>query len=265
MQAPKNGFFYVLDRTTGKLISAKNYVPVNWATGIDMKTGRPVENPAARYGKVPVLVSPGAGRGAQLEPDGLQPADRPGLFPGQRDLHGLRRGRQLRPRRIPASAPASRGYDAEREEDRRTTPTRTRAAGCSALRSGDADRKSGARPTSRTAAAGCWRPPAISCSRATSPPPSPPIAPTPAQKFWQMPVQQVPIAAPITYMVDGVQYIAVNAGWGGGLAHVERSNYSQAVHRQAAPAGVQARRHRQAAADAQGIGRGARAGAAAEA
>jgi len=37
----------------------------------------------------------------------------------------------------------------------------------------------------------------------------------------------VPIAAPITYMVDGVQYIAVNAGWGGGLAHVERSNYSK--------------------------------------
>lgn len=34
-----------------------------------------------------------------------------------------------------------------------------------------------------------------------------------------MPVQQVPIAAPISYMVGGVQYIAVNAGWGGGLAH----------------------------------------------
>eukprot|EP00456_Euglypha_rotunda_P082773 TRINITY_DN8160_c0_g1_i10.p1 TRINITY_DN8160_c0_g1~~TRINITY_DN8160_c0_g1_i10.p1 ORF type:complete len:322 (+),score=109.61 TRINITY_DN8160_c0_g1_i10:99-1064(+) len=49
MQAPKNGFFYVLDRTDGKLISAKNYTPVNWATGIDLKTGRPIEYPAARY------------------------------------------------------------------------------------------------------------------------------------------------------------------------------------------------------------------------
>jgi quinohemoprotein ethanol dehydrogenase len=38
-------------------------------------------------------------------------------------------------------------------------------------------------------------------------------------KLWETPVQQVPIAAPITYMVDGVQYVAVNAGWGGGLAH----------------------------------------------
>lgn len=43
MQAPKNGFFYVLDRTTGKLISANNYVPVTWATHIDLDTGRPVE------------------------------------------------------------------------------------------------------------------------------------------------------------------------------------------------------------------------------
>src|SRR6185312_7697998 len=49
MQAPKNGFFYVLDRTNGKLLSAKNFVPVTWATGIDMNTGRPIENPSARY------------------------------------------------------------------------------------------------------------------------------------------------------------------------------------------------------------------------
>ena len=49
MQAPKNGFFYVLDRRTGELLSAKNFVTVNWAKGIDLKTGRPIENPEARY------------------------------------------------------------------------------------------------------------------------------------------------------------------------------------------------------------------------
>jgi quinohemoprotein ethanol dehydrogenase len=49
MQAPKNGFFYVLDAKSGELISAKNFTEVSWATHIDMKTGRPVENPAARY------------------------------------------------------------------------------------------------------------------------------------------------------------------------------------------------------------------------
>jgi alcohol dehydrogenase (cytochrome c)/quinohemoprotein ethanol dehydrogenase len=51
MQAPKNGFFYVLDAKTGALISAKNFTEVSWATGIDMKTGRPIETPGARYNK----------------------------------------------------------------------------------------------------------------------------------------------------------------------------------------------------------------------
>jgi quinohemoprotein ethanol dehydrogenase len=41
------------------------------------------------------------------------------------------------------------------------------------------------------------------------------------QKLWEMPVESVPISSPITYVLDGVQYIAVNAGWGGGLAHVD--------------------------------------------
>jgi PQQ-dependent dehydrogenase (methanol/ethanol family) len=58
MQAPKNGFFYVLDRTDGKLISAKPYIPISWAKGVDMKTGRPIETPDARFAKKPVLVTP---------------------------------------------------------------------------------------------------------------------------------------------------------------------------------------------------------------
>ncbi|MBL4864991.1 MAG: PQQ-dependent dehydrogenase, methanol/ethanol family [Pseudomonadales bacterium] len=49
MQAPKNGYFYVIDRKTGELISANNYVPVNWSTGVDLSSGRPNEVAAARY------------------------------------------------------------------------------------------------------------------------------------------------------------------------------------------------------------------------
>lgn len=62
MQAPKNGFFYVLDRTNGKLISAEPYVKVNWATGIDKKTGRPNFNPDSDYSKTGKtwLAMPGA-------------------------------------------------------------------------------------------------------------------------------------------------------------------------------------------------------------
>ena len=47
LHAPKNGFFFVIDRTNGKFISAKNFVDVNWATGYD-KNGRPIETPEAR-------------------------------------------------------------------------------------------------------------------------------------------------------------------------------------------------------------------------
>ena len=48
MQAPKNGFFYVIDRETGELISAEPFTTVNWASHIDMETGRPVESENAR-------------------------------------------------------------------------------------------------------------------------------------------------------------------------------------------------------------------------
>jgi len=49
LHAPKNGFFYVIDRVDGKLISAEPFARVNWAKRIDLETGRPVENPEARY------------------------------------------------------------------------------------------------------------------------------------------------------------------------------------------------------------------------
>ena len=61
--APKNGFFFVIDRLDGTLISAEPFVEgINWATGYDMKTGRPIENPDARFYKTgkPFIAIPGA-------------------------------------------------------------------------------------------------------------------------------------------------------------------------------------------------------------
>ena len=49
MQAPKNGFFYVLDAKSGELLRADAYTEVNWADGVDMKSGRPRVRPEARY------------------------------------------------------------------------------------------------------------------------------------------------------------------------------------------------------------------------
>jgi len=58
MQAPKNGFFYVLDRKTGELISAEKYADVTWASHVDRSTGRPVENPGQDYRDGLAFVSP---------------------------------------------------------------------------------------------------------------------------------------------------------------------------------------------------------------
>jgi quinohemoprotein ethanol dehydrogenase len=56
--APKNGFFYVIDRTNGRLISAKPFVTTTWAKSIDVETGRPVEEPNVRYENGSVTFSP---------------------------------------------------------------------------------------------------------------------------------------------------------------------------------------------------------------
>jgi quinohemoprotein ethanol dehydrogenase len=59
LQAPKNGFFYVIDRLTGKFVSGVPFTATNWATGLDPVSGRPIEAPNARYGMTPVTLTPG--------------------------------------------------------------------------------------------------------------------------------------------------------------------------------------------------------------
>lgn len=67
MHAPKNGFFYVIDRTNGRLLSAEKIAKVTWADHIDLATGRPVENPGVRYESGETLIWPG-GLGAHNWP-----------------------------------------------------------------------------------------------------------------------------------------------------------------------------------------------------
>ena len=59
MQAPKNGFFYVIDRASGELLRAHDFVTTTWATHVDMASGRPVENPEFNYQKEPRWILPG--------------------------------------------------------------------------------------------------------------------------------------------------------------------------------------------------------------
>lgn len=59
MQAPKNGFFYVIDCKTGELLSAQPFAPVTWASGVDMKTRRPILKPGVHYTDAPSIQQPG--------------------------------------------------------------------------------------------------------------------------------------------------------------------------------------------------------------
>jgi quinohemoprotein ethanol dehydrogenase len=56
--APKNGFFFIIDRTDGELLSAEPYAKVTWASHYDMETGRPIETPNADYSEGPVTLYP---------------------------------------------------------------------------------------------------------------------------------------------------------------------------------------------------------------
>jgi PQQ-dependent dehydrogenase (methanol/ethanol family) len=74
MHAPKNGFFFVLDRVNGQFISAEPWVTVSWALGIDQKTGKPIVNPAARTTTgTAVNVIPGPAGGHVWPPQSYSP------------------------------------------------------------------------------------------------------------------------------------------------------------------------------------------------
>jgi len=75
MQANKNGFFYVLDRQTGEFISGAPFVDgITWASGLDPKTGRPIESQTAYAGLQPVIVSPSSDGAHNWHPMAFSPA-----------------------------------------------------------------------------------------------------------------------------------------------------------------------------------------------
>src|SRR5262249_54330066 len=83
LHAPKNGFFYVLDRATGEFISGKKYaMRVTWAHGLDKK-GRPIEAEGARLTNSPVMISPSSGGAHNWPPMSFSPLTGLAYIPGQ--------------------------------------------------------------------------------------------------------------------------------------------------------------------------------------
>ena len=105
MQAPKNGFFYVLDRATGELLSAEKFGKVTWAEKVDLATGRPVEVPGARYEKEQVVMWPSPFGAHNWHSMSFNPQTGLMYIPYQ-EIPGVYRNEGPRSRRSTVSTPA---------------------------------------------------------------------------------------------------------------------------------------------------------------
>ena len=243
MQAPKNGFFYVLDRATGELISAEKFAEVTWATGVDLASG-PADRDRDRAlpGRRPDRGEAVAPRRPQLAADVVQSEDRARLHPRAGDPVLL----QARPE-VPL--PARRLEPRHRLERRRALPARARLGPPARLGSGGAEGGLARASTRARGTAARSRPPATSCSRA--PPTARFVAyrATDGKLLFEAPAGTGIVAAPITYRVDGEQYVTVMAGWGGAFALAGGDAAAAAgVHDNRGPhPDLQARRHGEAA------------------
>ena len=216
MQAPKNGFFYVLDRTNGEFISAEPFATVSWASGIDQESGRPMENPEARYsGPAPALVSPGPGGAHSWQPMAYNPNtqlvyipvqdagfpyfDDPNFEPTKL---GFNTGVDFNKGSMPQIPEVKKeimsgvkGYLVAYDPVAQETRWRVDYAGPS---NGGVLTTAGNLVVQGTAAGD------VVIYRADD-----------GKKLWSSHVQTGVLAGPVSYTVGNEQYIAVVAGWGG--------------------------------------------------
>jgi quinohemoprotein ethanol dehydrogenase len=210
MQANKNGFFYVIDRENGKLISAHNYVPVNWAKGID-SNGRPIENPAARQLKDAALVQPSAEGGHNWNPISFSPTTGLVYLAVLEDtsIHAIIPNWKINLHdQTTGSDRAYRGPARDAYLKMKSTGHLLAwdpVAGKEAWRVDLPDPKSGG--TLATAGNLVFQGRAdgkFSAYRATD-----------GKPMWEFDAGVGIAAPPITFSVDGEQYVAVESGWGG--------------------------------------------------
>ncbi|PLW81866.1 PQQ-dependent dehydrogenase, methanol/ethanol family [Kineobactrum sediminis] len=221
MQAPKNGFFYVLDRATGELLSAEPYAGVTWASHVDMETGRPVENPASRYeGSDSGLQLPGPIGGHNWHPMSYSPdtglvyipkQDVPWVYAADEQFEYKPGYWNTGTDSIPASLP-------DDPEIKQTVLDTVKGA----IVAWD---PVAAEPRWEVTHAGPWNGGMLSTAgnllfqgnaegRIVA------YTADTGEDLWSFDAQTGIVAPPVTYRIDGVQYVAVVAGWGGALALV---------------------------------------------
>jgi PQQ-dependent dehydrogenase (methanol/ethanol family) len=214
MQVSKNGFFYALDAATGALLRARNYTAVSWATGIDMRTGRPIEVPEARFGRTgrAVVVQPGGQGAHSWHPMAFSRRTSLLYTPVVETSQGFAPDPNYRPREGAANAGTGRApptvYEGVHADVPRTSrafliawdPVATREVWRSELRGTIA---SGALATAGGLVFQGAQRGEFSAYRDSD-----------GMKLWSTDPQTGVVAAPVSYQVDGEQYIAVLAGYG---------------------------------------------------
>jgi quinohemoprotein ethanol dehydrogenase len=224
MHAPKNGYFYVLDAANGKFISAKPYVPVNWGT-VDPKTGKATVNPGMHYGTDPVLLMPGPGGGHNWFPMGYSPRTKLAYFPTFESGFGYAYDPNWTPKPFRSNSGWG-GFSGDALKKRAELQKQINAMEKTFLVAWDPVKQQAAWRVQlpRHGNGGVMVTGSDLVFEGTTKQTFAAFDAKTGKLIWEMPVQSAPVAGPITYMLDGVQYIAVNAGWGGGAAQIERGS-----------------------------------------
>jgi quinohemoprotein ethanol dehydrogenase len=222
MQAPKNGFFYVLDRATGEFISAKNHVMQNWNEGFD-EEGRPITSEAVRYGFDPALVMPGPGGAHNWFPMAYSPRTRLAYFPAYQSgfVYALAPNWTPQPMR---SNSGWGGFGPDMAARRAPLQAQANAIEKAWLTAWDPVRQQVAWQVElpRHGNGGVFVTASDLVFEGTTKQTFAAFDARTGRVLWEYPTQSAPVAGGITYMLDGVQYVAINAGWGGGAAQIEQ-------------------------------------------
>jgi quinohemoprotein ethanol dehydrogenase len=222
MQAPKNGFFYVLDRATGELLSADPYTTVTWAKSVDLKTGRPVEVPAARYGETgkPFVSMPGPGGAHVWQPMSFSPLTKLVYIPVMEVAFPFFPDTHFKPR--------IQGWNTGVDFNAGSLPQDPKIK--AQIKSGLKGYLEAWDPVARKAAwrvelGHPWNGGTVSTAgnlvfQGTADGEFVAYRADSGERLWSAQTQAGVLAGPISYEVDGEQYVAVEAGWGGafGLA-----------------------------------------------
>ncbi|MDX2033250.1 MAG: PQQ-dependent dehydrogenase, methanol/ethanol family [Blastocatellia bacterium] len=212
MQAPKNGFYYVLDRATGELLSAEPYVTVTWAKGVDKATGRPIENPGVRYPEQPAQIQPGPLGGHNWQPMSYSPQTGLVYIPAQETLFVYLQDRRFAFKPDPTRWNLGVDFSIFTEPPPALPPGHLLAWDPVAQK----ERWRVQYPV-------IWNGGLLSTAgnlvfQGTADGRFVAYSADKGEKLWEVMVGTGIIASPMTYELDGVQYVSVMAGWGGAFA-----------------------------------------------